>query len=118
MVFQNELMELIRYAPQTEPVHAVPLLASPPWINVLSSGGHIAGIVSPPGPRARYEVMTKESPPTPAEWRAAATATEGSRREDWAEWSSRRVGPPGAPPPMGGDRHPPLDDAPGACVRG
>ena len=57
---------------------------------VLSSGGHIAGIVNPPGPKARYEVMAQESPPTPAEWRATATATEGSWWEDWTESSSRR----------------------------
>ena len=84
---------------------------------VLSSGGHIAGIVNPPGPKARYEVMTEEHPPTPAEWREAAKATEGSWWEDWAEWSSSRAGPLGSPPPMGGDRHPPLADAPGTYVR-
>ena len=32
-MFQNDLMELIQYQPQTAEVHAVPMLASPPWIN-------------------------------------------------------------------------------------
>ncbi|MDH5535259.1 MAG: alpha/beta fold hydrolase [Betaproteobacteria bacterium] len=33
VIYRNELMELIRYRPQTDRVHAMPIVIVPPWIN-------------------------------------------------------------------------------------
>jgi polyhydroxyalkanoate synthase subunit PhaC len=84
---------------------------------VLSNGGHVAGIVNPPGPKAKHEVAGKNLP-TAAEWRASATTRSGSWWEDWTEWAGKRAGGLTAPPPMGSRRHPVLGDAPGDYVRG
>jgi polyhydroxyalkanoate synthase subunit PhaC len=84
---------------------------------VLSSGGHIAGILKPLGPKARYEAAEKY-PPSAPNWRAAATETAGSWWEDWARWAGQRAGARRSPSPsMGSDRYPRVGDAPGDYVR-
>jgi polyhydroxyalkanoate synthase subunit PhaC len=84
---------------------------------VLSSGGHIAGIVNPPGPKAWHE--TADAYPAGAQqWRSGAVRQDGSWWQDWAGWAGRRAGRLVGPPPMGSESFPPLRDAPGEYVRG
>ena len=52
---------------------------------VLTSGGHIAGIVNPPGPKAWY-MAGEDYPPSAEAWRAKAERKDGSWWEDWAGW--------------------------------
>ena len=84
---------------------------------VLSSGGHIAGIVNPPGPKSWYQVG-EHYPESPAQWREAAQRHSGSWWEDWTAWADTRAGRLGPPPPMGSKRYPALGEAPGDYVRG
>ena len=83
---------------------------------VLSSGGHIAGIVNPPSPKAWY-VTGDEYPDDPEKWRATGQRQAGSWWEDWAEWGAQRSGPLLDPPQMGSEKHPVLGDGPGEYVR-
>lgn len=83
----------------------------------LSSGGHIAGIVNPPNPKAWCEIAESETlPAEPAPWREQATRQPYTWWQDWIAWSNDRAGELGSPPQMGSAQHPPLDDAPGSYV--
>ncbi|TSD94072.1 alpha/beta fold hydrolase [Skermania sp. ID1734] len=83
---------------------------------VLSSGGHIAGVVNPPNPKAWY-MTSDETPAAPEEWRAGAEKHPGSWWDDWAVWSAERGGQMVDPPPVGGAEHRVLGEGPGEYVR-
>jgi poly[(R)-3-hydroxyalkanoate] polymerase subunit PhaC len=84
---------------------------------VLSSGGHIAGIVNPPGPKAWYEAA-EYAGPRPEAWRHANSKHRGSWWEDWTTWADDRAGECIKPPAMGSRRHRAIGDAPGEYVFG
>jgi len=94
---------------------------------ILSSGGHIAGIVNPPGPKAWYEsadgvpagsASAGSVPADAAAWRAAAVRQSGSWWEDWTRWAQQRAGDRVKPPPLGNRRYPAAGRAPGSYVLG
>jgi polyhydroxyalkanoate synthase len=92
---------------------------------VLSSGGHVAGIVNPPSPKAWFEALEAapdgsmpDYPVAPDEWREVAEKRPLSWWEDWTEWSAQRAGPRRKPPRMGSRKHRALADAPGTYVLG
>jgi polyhydroxyalkanoate synthase len=83
---------------------------------VLSSSGHIAGIVNPPSPKSKHWTNS-ENPPDPEAWLATAEEHQGSWWEDWTAWIGERAGGRRPPPPLGNDRYKPIGDAPGTYVR-
>ena len=99
-----------------ESAYKTTALVSGPVRFVLSSGGHIAGIVSPPGPKA-WHLLGKDTPASAADWHAEAKRQSGSWWEDWATWSAEHSGPMGNPPPMGSKRHPVMAQGPGEYIR-
>ena len=87
---------------------------------VLTSGGHNAGIVSPPGnPRRHFQMLTRPAGGNylpPDAWLAAATDTPDSWWPAWLAWLKARSGTPVKPPRAGATAYPPVGDAPGSYV--
>ena len=95
---------------------------------VLSTSGHIAAMVNPPGnPKASFQTSPSgagradadrpEHPEDAQAWLDRAVTVKGSWWEHWVEWLSTRSGPERAKPRrLGNARHTPLDEAPGTYV--
>ncbi len=83
---------------------------------VMTSGGHIAGIVSPPGPKVR--LWTNEELPRDADaWKAGAAEHRDTWWNDWSRWLAERAGELRAAPAIGSDQHQPTGVAPGEYVK-
>jgi polyhydroxyalkanoate synthase len=84
---------------------------------VLSTSGHIASMVNPPGnPKARFQV-NEENPPDAGEWLRTATTVQGTWWPDYVEWFGERAGRhKDAPVSIGGAGLEPLGPAPGSYV--
>jgi polyhydroxyalkanoate synthase len=88
----------------------------------LTTGGHNAGIVTPPGhPRRTFRILSRKAadPYVPPDlFVEKAEQKKGSWWPDWQEWlrehSGNRVAPPGVGQSQG--TYQPLEDAPGTYV--
>jgi poly[(R)-3-hydroxyalkanoate] polymerase subunit PhaC len=84
---------------------------------VLSTSGHIAALVNPPGnPKATYKV-NDDNPADPEEWLTGAKSHPDSWWPDLVAWLGEHCGPEKpAPERLGGDGLTPEVDAPGTYV--
>ena len=83
---------------------------------VLSTSGHIAALVNPPGnPKATYQV-NKDNPADPAEWLMTAETRQGTWWPDVAAWLAERCGPTGRHPNSLAAAASPARRAPGTYV--
>ena len=85
---------------------------------ILSSSGHILGIVNPPvmPPKRHFSVGRAHRGQTADAWHSTAQGHAGSWWEDWRDWLAERCGEPGTPPPLATQEIPKLADAPGTYV--
>jgi polyhydroxyalkanoate synthase subunit PhaC len=81
---------------------------------VLSSSGHIAAIVNPPGnPKATFQTAAA-TPADPADWLSRASTERGSWWSDYVHWLQERGGGAKARPRrLGAAGFRPIDPAPG-----
>ncbi|MET9290887.1 alpha/beta fold hydrolase [Streptomyces sp. NPDC003077] len=84
---------------------------------ILSSGGHVAGVVNPPCPKAAHWSLPGPLPSDSDQWLASARHHRLSWWQAWADWLAERSGDRISPPPMGNDRYPAGDPAPGRYAR-
>jgi polyhydroxyalkanoate synthase len=81
---------------------------------VLSTSGHIAALVNPPGNEKASYQLNAENPPEPDAWLEGASKHRGTWWADWVEWLAERSGEEKpAPKKLGSKRFKACDAAPG-----
>jgi polyhydroxyalkanoate synthase len=85
---------------------------------VLSSSGHILGIINPlvNPPKREYWVANAERHHSAEAWQEGAEHRAGSWWEDWMAWLKPQSGERGKPPTVVSKAFPALADAPGTYV--
>jgi len=84
---------------------------------VLSSGGHIAAMVNPPGNRKANFLTADNTPALTTEWKQGAATHEGSWWPDFDRWLADRAGGlKPAPVELGSATYPAMELAPGTYV--
>jgi class II poly(R)-hydroxyalkanoic acid synthase len=86
---------------------------------VLSTSGHIAALVNPPGNEKASFQTNPANPKTPEQWLEGASKRRGTWWDDWSEWLGDHSGDMKRKPAKLGQRgFTPLADAPGDYVHG
>ena len=86
---------------------------------VLSTSGHIAALVNPPGNEKASFQTNPANPESPEEWLEGASKQRGTWWDDWSKWLAEHSGQDKRKPAKLGQRgFTPLADAPGEYVLG
>lgn len=85
---------------------------------VLSTSGHILGIVNPPDPHSKREYWAGDATGmnNHKAWLASQSTVAGSWWPDWSEWLHQRCGPLQSPAAVGNHQYPRLCEAPGTYI--
>jgi polyhydroxyalkanoate synthase len=84
---------------------------------VLSTSGHVASMVNPPGNSKASFQTAPDNPPDPADWQRQATTEPGSWWPDYVRWLGQRSGGEKASPKrLGAAGLRPIEPAPGTYV--
>ncbi|TVZ03550.1 alpha/beta fold hydrolase [Trebonia kvetii] len=84
---------------------------------VLSTSGHIAAMVNPPGNEKASYQLAQKCPDDPKEWLRQAETRQGTWWSDYAGWLTEHCGEENAAPTeLGGSGLSPIGEAPGTYV--